>query len=268
MHSSIRLPRCAHGTPIASKSSGQGDSPTPETEPVAGEEGDRRGLLGDQHRRPHGKLQHERGEAQRRGHRGQVRAQHHRLDELLVLEELPVAGVGVGVRRVRLARVDQAVGDGHAGVPGRLGRPGERCVERRLRHRLGVGESHVAQSFGGRAGVRWSSGPRWSSVLGGRACRDHTLERVPVICQSGRVDLQQISDRLEIEDVLIRYTRAIDTGDWERLDTRDPRRRRRRLPSPHGAHAGRLAQPGARRGARLEAGALMAGAPVVIRSPC
>ena len=27
------------------------------------------------------------------------------------------------------------------------------------------------------------------------------------------------SDRLEIEDVLIRYTRAIDTGDWDALDT-------------------------------------------------
>lgn len=33
------------------------------------------------------------------------------------------------------------------------------------------------------------------------------------------MDLAQISDRLEIEDVLIRYTRAIDTGDWDRLDT-------------------------------------------------
>ena len=33
------------------------------------------------------------------------------------------------------------------------------------------------------------------------------------------MDLQQISDRLEIEDVLVRYTRAIDTGDWDRLDT-------------------------------------------------
>jgi hypothetical protein len=33
------------------------------------------------------------------------------------------------------------------------------------------------------------------------------------------VDLQTISDRLEITDVLIRYTRAIDTGDWDRLDT-------------------------------------------------
>jgi hypothetical protein len=33
------------------------------------------------------------------------------------------------------------------------------------------------------------------------------------------VDLQEISDRLEISDVLTRYTRAIDTFDWDRLDT-------------------------------------------------
>jgi hypothetical protein len=33
------------------------------------------------------------------------------------------------------------------------------------------------------------------------------------------VDPQQISDRLEIEDLLVRYTRAIDSGDWDRLDT-------------------------------------------------
>jgi hypothetical protein len=33
------------------------------------------------------------------------------------------------------------------------------------------------------------------------------------------VDLHEISDRLEIEDLLIRYTRAIDTGNWDRLDT-------------------------------------------------
>jgi hypothetical protein len=33
------------------------------------------------------------------------------------------------------------------------------------------------------------------------------------------VDLQQISDRIEIQDVLVRYTRAIDTGDWDKLDT-------------------------------------------------
>jgi hypothetical protein len=33
------------------------------------------------------------------------------------------------------------------------------------------------------------------------------------------VDLQEISDRLEIEGVLVRYTRGIDTGEWDLLDT-------------------------------------------------
>ncbi len=33
------------------------------------------------------------------------------------------------------------------------------------------------------------------------------------------MDLQQLSDRSEITDVLTRYTRAIDTGDWDLLDT-------------------------------------------------
>ena len=33
------------------------------------------------------------------------------------------------------------------------------------------------------------------------------------------MDQQEISDRLEILDVLTRYTRAIDTGDFDRLDT-------------------------------------------------
>ncbi len=33
------------------------------------------------------------------------------------------------------------------------------------------------------------------------------------------MDLQEISDRLEIQDVLTRYTRAVDEGDWDRLDT-------------------------------------------------
>jgi hypothetical protein len=32
------------------------------------------------------------------------------------------------------------------------------------------------------------------------------------------VDLAEISDRLEIEALLTRYTRAIDTGAWDRLD--------------------------------------------------
>src|SRR6187399_3328885 len=47
----------------------------------------------------------------------------------------------------------------------------------------------------------------------------HTLERVPVFCQSSPVDLQEISDRLEIEGVVVRYTRAIDSGEWDKLDT-------------------------------------------------
>lgn len=33
------------------------------------------------------------------------------------------------------------------------------------------------------------------------------------------MDLQEISDRLEIEAAIVRYTRAIDTGDWDALDT-------------------------------------------------
>ncbi|MET0997271.1 MAG: nuclear transport factor 2 family protein [Marmoricola sp.] len=32
------------------------------------------------------------------------------------------------------------------------------------------------------------------------------------------MDLPEISDRLEIEALLTRYTRAIDTGEWDRLD--------------------------------------------------
>jgi hypothetical protein len=33
------------------------------------------------------------------------------------------------------------------------------------------------------------------------------------------MDLQQISDRIEIQDVLTRYTRAIDEGQWDGLDS-------------------------------------------------
>jgi SnoaL-like domain len=32
------------------------------------------------------------------------------------------------------------------------------------------------------------------------------------------LDLQTISDRLEIDDLITCYTRAIDTGEWDRLD--------------------------------------------------
>lgn len=31
-------------------------------------------------------------------------------------------------------------------------------------------------------------------------------------------DIQRLTDRLEIDDLLTRYTRAIDTGTWDRLD--------------------------------------------------
>lgn len=33
------------------------------------------------------------------------------------------------------------------------------------------------------------------------------------------LDLRTVSDRIEIDDLLTRYTRAIDTGDWDRLDS-------------------------------------------------
>ena len=33
------------------------------------------------------------------------------------------------------------------------------------------------------------------------------------------LDQQEISDRVEITDLLTRYTRAIDQGDWDRLDS-------------------------------------------------
>lgn len=32
------------------------------------------------------------------------------------------------------------------------------------------------------------------------------------------MDVQLLSDRLQIDDLLTTYTRAIDTGDWDRLD--------------------------------------------------
>ena len=33
------------------------------------------------------------------------------------------------------------------------------------------------------------------------------------------MELQEIGDRLEIEAALVRYTRAVDAGDWDLLDT-------------------------------------------------
>ncbi|MFJ8743485.1 nuclear transport factor 2 family protein [Embleya sp. NPDC127516] len=31
--------------------------------------------------------------------------------------------------------------------------------------------------------------------------------------------LQEISDRMEIQDLMVRYSHAVDTGDWDALDT-------------------------------------------------
>ncbi len=33
------------------------------------------------------------------------------------------------------------------------------------------------------------------------------------------MDIAELSDRTEINDALIRYTIAVDTGEWDRLDT-------------------------------------------------
>ena len=33
------------------------------------------------------------------------------------------------------------------------------------------------------------------------------------------LDQQTISDRIEIDDLITRYTRSVDTLDWERFDT-------------------------------------------------
>ena len=102
MHSSIRLPRLSHGTPRVAKSSGQGERPTPSPsrlpERNASDEaclatstGGRTGSLST-----NGVSRSVVVTAERCAH------EDHRLDELLALEELPVAGVGVGVLRVGL----------------------------------------------------------------------------------------------------------------------------------------------------------------------
>ena len=142
MHSSIRLPRLAQSTPRLAKSSGHGEMPTPRPSRLSERKASDDACLATSTGGRTGQLEHERRQPQRRGHREEVGAQDHRLDELLAVEELPVPGVGVGVLRVGLLRVDQAVGHGHRGVAGGLGGLGERGVVLRLGHRLGVGESH------------------------------------------------------------------------------------------------------------------------------
>ncbi len=124
---------------------GPGRDADAEAEAVARQERQRRGLLGHQHRRAHGQLEHERRETQRRGDGEEVGAQDHALDELLAVEELPVAGVGVGVLRVRVLRIDQGVGHRHGGVAGCFHRLRQGRVVVGLGHCLCIGETHNAR---------------------------------------------------------------------------------------------------------------------------
>src|SRR3546814_12822986 len=48
---------------------------------------------------------------------------------------------------------------------------------------------------------------------------DATLERVSMLCQSHPMDSNEVADRLEITDVITRYTRAIDTRAFDWLHT-------------------------------------------------
>ena len=114
-----------------------------EAEPVVEERRQRTGLLGDQRRRADRQLEHEGVEPQRGRHRAQCAGEDERLDERLAVEEFAVAVGGVGILRVRLERVGDAVGDGHRVVAGLLGGLGQRDVVRRVGHRLGIGEPHA-----------------------------------------------------------------------------------------------------------------------------
>jgi hypothetical protein len=116
--------------------------PDAQDEPVAGEHGGRGGLLGGQHRVADGELEHEGDEPQLAGDRAQGGDERERLEEGLVLEELAAA---VGIERVPAAgvlRVADAVRDHHRREPGLLGGAGQRGVEGRVGHRLGVAEPH------------------------------------------------------------------------------------------------------------------------------
>ena len=153
MHSSIRLPRLAQSTPRLAKSSGHGEMPTPRPSRLSERNASDDACLATSTGGRTGSLSTNGVSRSVVGHREQVRAEHHRLDELLAVEELAVPGVGVGVLRVGLLGVDQAVGHGHRRVAGGLGGLGQRGVVLRLGHRLGVGESHRA----GRAQTRTCS---------------------------------------------------------------------------------------------------------------
>src|ERR1700722_3302333 len=113
-----------------------------EQEPVVGQHRGRADLLRDEHRLADRQLDHERDEAEILGQRPHGGNERERLQERLVLEEFPgpvrVEGGG-GVRHLRVA---DAVGHDHGVVARRLGGLGQREVEGRVRHRLGIRETH------------------------------------------------------------------------------------------------------------------------------
>ena len=119
-----------------------GAGPDAQDEPVAGEHGGRGGLLGGQHRVADGELEHEGDEPQLAGDGAQGRDERERLEERLVLQELAAA---VGIERVPAVGVlgiADAVRDHHRREPGLFRGAGQRGVEGRVGHRLGVAEPH------------------------------------------------------------------------------------------------------------------------------
>ena len=115
----------------------------PEHQAVAGQHGGRTDLLGDEHGLADGELDHEGDEANALGHRPHGGDQRERLEEGLVLEELPGP---VGIERVggvgHLGVAD-AVGHDDGVVSSFLGRPRQGEVVRRVGHRLRIRESQL-----------------------------------------------------------------------------------------------------------------------------
>ncbi len=91
MHSSIRLPRLANGTPHQFVVLRPRTRPDPESDAVPDQRGQRAGLLGHQGRRADRQFEHEEIELEPFGHGAQRRGEQERLDERLAVQKLPVA---------------------------------------------------------------------------------------------------------------------------------------------------------------------------------